>query len=202
MAGRLRTLLVGFLIAATLCGCHAWSTVPGAAPGGFPLLPNPLPVPVVDREVLWNQLIDTVDSYFKIQREERVRQVGEVLVEGRIETYPLDGATLLEPWRKDSTPGYEKLHSTLQSVRRRAVVRVLPTDSGFLIDVAVYKELENVGRPQRDLGSHGAIHQEPAPNPSQERFQGGQVSLGWIPTGRDVTLEQQILAEIRSRLSA
>ena len=55
-------------------------------------------VPLSDREFLWNQLVDTIDNYFQIEREERVRLVGGVLTEGQIETFPLPGATIFEPW--------------------------------------------------------------------------------------------------------
>ena len=198
--GRIRTWLIWTAIAAALCGCQSWSNH-SPAPGVPLLLPNPLPVSAVDREFLWNQVVATVDHYFKIQKEDRLRQVGEVLLEGHIETFPLDGATLLEPWRQDSTPGYEKLHSTLQSVRRRAAVRVSPADNGYLIDVAVYKELENVDRPQAVTKASAAVHRDAAGEPAPDRRQQDRVSLGWIALGRDVSLEQQMLAELRARLS-
>ena len=67
-----------------------------------------------------SQAVDAVDDYFRIEREERVRLIGGVLTEGRIDTFPIIGSTIFEPWRKDSTPGYEKVHATLQSIRRRA----------------------------------------------------------------------------------
>ena len=55
----------------------------------------------------------------------------------------------LEPWRKDSSPGFERRYATLQSIRRRAVVHVRPqTDGGYLVDVAVYKELEDLSQPE------------------------------------------------------
>ena len=65
------------------------------------------------------------------------RLIAGVLTEGRIDTFPLSGSTLLEPWRRDSTRGYEKWHATLQAIRRRATVRVIPTEGGYLLDVIV-----------------------------------------------------------------
>ena len=106
-------------------------------------------VPLSDREFLWNQFVDTVDDYFTIEREERVRLVGGVLTEGQIDTFPQPGATMLEPWHKDSSPGFERRYATLQSIRRRAVVHVKPqVDGGYLVDLAVYKELEDVSQPE------------------------------------------------------
>src|SRR4051794_13544809 len=46
---------------------------------------NPLFIPAVDREFLWNQTVDAVDDYFRIEREDRVRLIGGVLTEGWID---------------------------------------------------------------------------------------------------------------------
>ncbi len=99
--------------------------IPGSA------LPNPMSVPVRDPEFFWNQLVDTIDDYFDIRSEQRVHLVGNVATEGRIESKPQPGATLFEPWRWDSTPGYEKWHATLQSLRRKCIVSVQPQGAEF-----------------------------------------------------------------------
>jgi hypothetical protein len=181
-------------------GCGLWRGRQ-APQAGFPApLENPLQIPPLDRELLWNQLVDAVDDYFRIEREDRMRVVGGVLMEGRIETFPTIGSTLLEPWRTDSTPGYEKWHATLQSIRRRATIRVIPVAAGYLVDVAVHKELEDLDKPEHataggaTLRHDGTIvRQEGAPG----RY---SVTLGWIPIGRDATLEQRILADLVARL--
>lgn len=194
-----------WLICAVLAGCtwgcgwHPHGSLIGQSPAGLPGLQNPLLVPVADRDLLWEQVIDTLDDYFTIQREERVRQVGEVLLEGRIETFPVGGATLLEPWRHDSTPGPERLQSTLQSIRRRAVVRVTPTSGGYLIDLAVYKELEDLASPQHATVGRARVRHETTLERSEQDVGADTFTLGWIPLGRDVTLEQRILQEIRDR---
>jgi hypothetical protein len=161
---------------------------------------NPLFIPPVDRELLWNQTVDAVDDYFRIEREDRVRLIGGVLTEGRIDTFPTVGSTLFEPWRRDSTMGYEKLHATLQSIRRRATVRVIPVEGGTLLDVIVQKELEDLDKPEHataggaTLRHDGTIVRQELP---PGRF---SITLGWIPIGRDMTLEQRILADIAARL--
>ena len=113
-------------------------------------------VPPIDRDVFWDQLVVVVDRYFDIEREDRVRLVDNMLTLGRIDTVPEAGATLLEPWRHDSVNFYERLESTYQTIRRRALVQVVPTENGYLVDVAVYKELEDlparsIKRRQRDV---------------------------------------------------
>ena len=200
MVKRIRTCIVWAVVAAALGGCQSWHTLPGT-PGGLPPLQNPLFVPLVDREFLWSQVVDTVDDYFRIQREERMRQVGEVLLEGRLDTFPLDGATILEPWRKDSTPGFEKRHSTLQTVRRRASVRVMPADNGFLIEVAVFKELEDLLGPERATAARAAVQNEASLESPRDRSPPSQPAVVWIPLGRDLSLEQQMLTQIRARLT-
>src|SRR6478672_10570682 len=180
-------------------GCSSLFHRGGGLVGPGPLQ-NPLFIPPVEREFLWNQTVDAVDDYFRIEREDRVRLIGGVLTEGRIDTFPTIGSIMFEPWRRDSTPGYEKLHATLQSIRRRATVRVIPVEGGYLLDVIVQKELEDLDKPEHataggaTLRHDGTIvRQEGAPG----RY---SVTLGWIPIGRDVTLEQRILGDVAARL--
>jgi len=181
------------------CGLYTHGSLVGQADPQAAGLQNPMLVPVTDRDLLWDQVIDALDDYFVIQREERVRQVGEVLLEGRIETFPVGGATLLEPWRKDSTHGPERLQSTLQSIRRRAVVRVTPTGGGYLIDLAVYKELEDMASPQHASVGQARVRHETTLNRNEEEPGADAFTLGWIALGRDASLEQRILQEIRDR---
>ena len=162
-------------------------------------LGNPLFVPATDRDVLWDQVVDAVDNYFKIQKEQRVRVVGDVLLEGRIDTFPTDGSTLLEPWRKDSTHGFEKLHATLQSLRRGATVRVLPVQGGYMIEVVVQKYLEDLERPEHATTGHTPLAEQQSLRQDREENAAVPMMLGWIPIGRDVSLEQRILGEIRDR---
>ncbi len=181
------------------CGLPQQGLFQGHHGGTAAVVENPLFVPGSDRELLWNQVVDTVDNYFKIKREVRVRVVGDVPLEGHLETFPTDGSTLLEPWRKDSTPGYEKLHATLQSVRRSAVVRVQPVQGGHVIDVVVQKELEDLARPE-----YASAGQMPLREPQSVRRESAEalnqaMPTGWLPIGRDTSLEQRILKEIHDR---
>lgn len=162
---------------------------------------NPLFVPVADREFTWNQLVDMVDDRFRIDREERVRFDQGVLLEGRIETFPQVGSTLLEPWRKDSTPGFETDHATLQTIRRRATVIVSPREGGYLINLIVQKELEDLSRPEHATAGGATLrHDNSLVSADETTDAGGPVTLGWIPVGRDLSLEQAMLADLRARL--
>lgn len=164
------------------------------------LLENPMWVPATDVDLVWDQVVDAIDDYFKIEREERLRLVGNVLTEGRLETFPLPGATFFEPWRRDSTPGFERWQSTLQSIRRRATARATPSRGGFEIEVIVSKELEDLFQPEQSTVGGATLRHDGSVVRTPTNPRTGQVSLGWIPLGRDVALEQRILADLQARL--
>ena len=168
------------------------------APAGQ--IENPLFLPPLDQEFVWNQLVDAVDDHFRIEREERVRLIGGILTEGRIDTFPTPGGTLLEPWRSDSASAYERLHATLQSIRRRATVRLIPTEGGSLVDVVVQKELEDLDKPEHATAGNGTLRHDGTLVRGEGPPGRFSVTLGWIPIGRDCALEQKILNDIRCRL--
>ena len=187
---------------AGLAGCsHFHHSAGGAAGPGAVVAANPLFVPIADHEFVWDQVVDEIDNYFKISVEDRVRVVGNVLTEGRIETYPIAGATFFEPWRKDSAAPYERMYSTLQSVRRHAVVRVAPAPGGYSVEVAVFKELEDVNRPEHSTVGETALRHDGTLVRVELDAEKPPTTLGWIPQGRDVALEQRIIGRLRARLS-
>jgi hypothetical protein len=174
------------------------------------MLANPLRVPVADRDFAWDQLVSVVDEYFKVEHEERVRLAGDILTEGRIDTYPLTGATLFEPWHGDSVTNRDRLESTLQSIRRRCFIRVIPEQASYLIDLEIFKELEDLPRPLMSTAGAATFNTSAAddrgsqPLPSFTQLGGvrpGPRPINWIRQGRDVNLEQVMLAKIQARLA-
>lgn len=191
---------VGLLL---LChvGCRAFrydATQPNLC-GNAPVQ-NPLTVPMLDRWFVMDQISDEIDDYFKIYREERIRVLDGVMSEGWIETHPKIGGSLLEPWNKDSTPGFERLHASLQTVRRFAKIRVIPTGNGYQVDAKVFKELENHEPLGSNISSLTQRHDNSLDVDRGEAIVSDQVR-GWIPMGRDFSLEQQILRNIQQRLA-
>ena len=198
-------MVLSVLAVLAFCGGCSWLTGarsgtadPAYAPPNGPL-PNPLIVTGADAEFTWNTIVDTIDDYFDDIREERFQALGDAMTEGRISTLPQSGSLLFERWRKDSSPGFERWQSTFQSIRRYADVRVTPNGNGFAVEVQVHKELEDVDRPEfaavgRAVQNHNGtlVRVDDIPNI-------GSVPLGWIPIGRDVSLEQRILADLHSR---
>jgi len=165
------------------------------------VVPNPTLIPTMDRDLLWDQLVDVIDDYFKIQKEQRVRLVGDILTEGRLDTYPRTGSTIFEPWNRDTVNRYERLESTLQSIRRFAVVRVIPAEAGFLVEVNVLKELEDLPRPENGLASYANLRNDSSLRRYSNPVGGQQPTLGWIGLGRDIALEQEILATLQGRMA-
>ncbi|MEW4562520.1 hypothetical protein AB1K70_08340 [Bremerella sp. JC770] len=162
---------------------------------------NPHFVPVRDYELMWEQIVDAVDTHFKIRTEQRVRVVAGQLTEGRLETYPRIGSTMLEPWHTDSTRGYEKLESTLQTIRRRCIVRVTPEQGGFFIGVEVHKEMEDVTGPSNAQMALDGVRFDGTLRSQESTSELGPQTDGWIPLCRDVLLEQRILQDILARLN-
>jgi len=184
---------------------------------------------IPNHEVVWSGIVDVVQDYFRIEREDPVSVRGSVLTEGRIDTFPTTGATYLEPWNHDSADAYQRWESTLQSIRRYAVIKVIPdkTGTGFWVEVAVYKDLEK--HPPAGTRSAGAAlfrndnspngnatvlpaptgnsPNSPAPTGDAPNKPGKpppnpNANQQWISQGRDPVLEQRIIGEILNRFNA
>ncbi len=196
-------LSILLIISASFC-CGCFQLKPQPMPGEIPLdygpLQNPLVVPMLPRALVMDEISNELDNYFRIVREERVRLVDGVLTEGWIETEPKIVATLLEPWRKDSAAGFERLHASLQTVRRFAKVRIIPASNSYSVDLQIYKELEDLPQPQAANVSGIYVRHDNTMDIDDlpEQFQ--PTERGWIPMGRDVALENLILKNIQTRL--
>ncbi len=196
----MRGLLGTALLLALFCGC-----APSQSWVGPPVLPvavfhaNPMLLPIADADRAWETVVDVTDDYFQIKSEEPVRVVGNTLTEGRLETHPKIAATILEPWHKDSVGRPARIESTLQSIRRWAVIRLIPTQGGYWVDVAVLKELEDVRRPEHATAGAATMRYDASltrvVNPAGEP----EINAGWIPQGRDTALEQRILGQLLGR---
>ena len=173
----------------------------GKPPATPQICPNPGLIPGYDHDYIWDQIVDVTDDYFEIEREDRVRLVGDVLIEGRIVTRPVTGATFLEPHLGDSVGIYNRWESTLQTIRRRGQIRVIPTEGGYFVEVIVHKELEDRTKPDQAPASDATFYPEIVPTPvSAPEVLEDTADRGWISLGRDAPLEQKILNEIHGRL--
>jgi hypothetical protein len=165
-------------------------------------LMNPIAVPVADENLAWDQIADVVSDYFTIAREERATRDGGVIMEGFIETAPQDGATWLEPHRRDSVGSFNRWESTFQTIRRRALVRVVPDAAGYLVEVIVEKDLEDLPKPEHATAGAASFRNDSSlPSRRLEQLNRTRSAPRWITLGRDPALEQRMLAEIHARLS-
>lgn len=176
-------------------------SIPSIPLGPQTRLANPINVNTQDSEFLWNQIVDTVEDYFKIKSEQRPTRDDLQWFAGLMETYPEVGATYLEPWRKDALEGYQRWQSTLQTMRRTATIRVLPTNEGFSIAVEVIKEIEDVDRSQYSSEGSSAARHDGTVVRVDRALAGQPITLGWIRQENDTDLEQRILREILGRVS-
>jgi hypothetical protein len=175
---------------------------------------NSVVIPPLDAELVWAQMVDVTDDYFKVAAEQRVVFANGVPAEGRIDTFPQTGSTLLEPWRGDSVGFRERLEATLQSIRRRGTMRLIPDPAGWRIEAVVLKELENMPRPMKataggaSFRNDDSLYRYGTPLPTLGQQVGDQPrpvaaptpNLGWIPLGRDPLLEQRMLSKVLAKL--
>ncbi|QEH38524.1 hypothetical protein OJF2_71270 [Aquisphaera giovannonii] len=158
-----------------------------------PVAENPLAVPINDFEAVWKKAVEVTDRYFDIDQEDRLAHT--------IVTQPKIGATLLEPWSSDSVSFTDRLESTLQTIRRFAIIKVEPAQAGgYLVRVEVRKQLEDMVKPDRAAAGRAVFNNDFPVNRTHEIVGPVPVPLGWIDRGRDANLEQAILAGIRDAL--
>lgn len=183
-------------------GCHHFGL-------GRPGPPRPITVPVsnpahvgqVDPTFLWQQVVDAVDDYFRIASEQTVRREPNNWLEGRIRSYPEVSGTTFEPWRRDTTRGFERLQSTFETIRRTATVRVIPEATGYMLEVGVLKEQEDVDQSQFATAGATAQRHDGTIIRNDSQVRQAPITLGWYEIGRDRELEQRIMENILGRIT-
>jgi hypothetical protein len=183
------TAAIAVAVALGQAGCASVSRLVAPPPAAA----NPLVIPSADFEKIWKASVAALDEYFDIASENRFSRT--------IVTQPQAGATLLEPWRSDSVGCEERLESTLQTIRRFARITVNPAPTGgWAVKVEVYKELEDLAKPDRQAAGRAVFNNDFPVNRSREVVGSVPAPLQWIPRGRDPKLEQAILQQIRDEL--
>lgn len=199
IAKGLTATLVVSLTLAIGCGQLSYRLSKKKAPETY--VPNPIELPPASDQFVWSQVIDAVDDYFRIAREQPVQNSDGIILDGRIETAYRTGSSILEPWRKDSTAGFERLQSTLQSIRRKATVIVRPRGAAYTLEVVVLKDLEDTDRSQEATETNPVQRHDGTLLRIDDAIDNSPRTLGWIPLGRDTSLEQVILRDIFARIT-
>ena len=154
------------------------------------IVSNPVFLPANSQHSAWERTVDALhDFHFPIARENRL--------DGVIETDYRVGSNVLEPWHGDSVGVYNRMESTLQSIRRKVRVDLTPVEGGYLVGVEAFKEQEDLlGVAENTAGA--ATFRKNTPLERDLNVVVGQSSpSGWISLGRDADLEQAILAEMQ-----
>jgi hypothetical protein len=161
-----------------------------------PPVENPVYVPLGPPSygVVFEKVLDVVDDYFEIAYSSRY--------DGRIESFPKIAPGTERFFLPGSPSVAERIYYWLQTVRYRCVVLIQPADDdGFFIDVKVFKELEDLGRPTHQLAGASVFRSDYTVERQFEVID--PTSSGesaWIPVGRDTTLEQCILQQIKKAM--
>jgi hypothetical protein len=202
----MRRMLLGCGLLLMMVGCTDTGTTQYALGPTLPpftfessAVGNPAFVPITDPQGISDLTSEVVGTYFRIRTEEPVRLIGNTLTEGRIETVAEVSPTLLEPWRADTASLDQRLDNTLQTYRRRAVVRILPAENGHWVDVAVFLELEDMPRPEHSSAGAATFRYDSSFQRVQNPIGDDIGAQGWIPKGRDAVLEQRILGHLQQR---
>lgn len=186
-------------------GCHRLRKAVDFRPAPPPALEVPVSNPAyigeVDPDFLWRMVIDTLDDHFRIETEQPVRKNQETIMEGRVTTYPEVSGTTFEPWRRDTSRGFERLQSTFQTIRRTATVRVIPEATGYQINVEVIKEQEDVDQSQFATAGASAQRHDGSIVRNENLIRQLPLTLGWFEIGRDLDLERRIMEGILGRIT-
>ena len=155
--------------------------------------PNVCLVSITDHQSVWERTVAVVHDYFEIARENRL--------DGVIETQPKVGASVFEPWHRDTVGTKNRLEATLQSIRRRAFVTIAAAEGGHRITVEVLKEREDGGNMQ-GASPNGATFQQAHPTEADLSATTDHLTAaGWLPLGRDTLLEERIARDLKRRLN-
>ena len=157
-----------------------------------PVLVSPgTPTGVSYREV-FEKCIDVLDDDFEI-----------------LSTNPYSGQILTKPriapgyeqfWKSGNPAARDRLLATLQTIRQVAVVTIRTGErGGYLVEVVVEKQLEDLPRPNRATVGGAVFHETPSVERPVEVVGPvvGQPTRSWFKIGRDDAFEQQILRRIR-----
>ena len=128
--------------------------------------------------------------HFQVARESKL--------EGVIETEYRGGSGILEPWHKDSIGFHARLESSLQSIRRKVIVRFQESAPGtVVVGVQVLKEIEDLNGSA--AGSQGAATFTEGDffDRDLDRVVGESGSTMWLNRGNDVALQAEIVRQIR-----
>jgi hypothetical protein len=161
--------------------------------------PNVLAGSPAEYSALFETALSVVDDYFEIMEANRIGVVGV------IKSHPKIAPGLDQILKPGSPDGAERLLATLQTIRYRCEVTIQPAfvdagqpgiPAGFMVNVIVYKELEDLERPIAATAGAAAFRSDNSVDRQFEVVDPTVIETTWIPKGRETYLEQEILKRI------
>src|SRR5262245_37273561 len=169
------------------------SLVPGFAFGRTMASDNPIFVPAGNEDAAWERTVDVVHDYFDVARENRITGSQPGIIETRYRV----GASVFEPWHHDSYGLENRLESSFQSIRRKALISVTPAQGGYLVGVEVYKEIEDLPGVANNTAGGATFSQTYPLRRDLDLVTGQSSPSGWILLGRDQILENEMLRRMQ-----
>jgi hypothetical protein len=182
-------------LAAPVCGCYSGPLMDN------PVLIQPDPTITVENPVyipgnpngyhpIFEKAVEIVSDYFDISYSNRF--------DGRIETFPRIAPGLEQPCKAGSPDFDQRLLATLQTIRHRAIVLLMPAESGgYFVDVKVFREEEDLPKPAGSRSGVASFQGDISIDRRNIVVDEGTPEGNWIPLGRDPKLEQVILQRLR-----
>ncbi|MCX5683676.1 MAG: hypothetical protein NT049_08330 [Planctomycetota bacterium] len=182
----MRRIVWGLLLvtAATLVGC---ARAPEAR------YPNPMALPSSD--------IASVEKVAqRILLELNFEVVYPQSKPGRVDTEHLTGDSWFEFWRGDTVGDFQRVESSLHTIRRAVHIQVSPAPTGSQVSVKVDKERLSApgSSPSAISQTYDLYNPRKTSLARQDEFKETQYT--WLPMDRDDALEQVILERIQGRL--
>lgn len=118
-----------------------------------------------------------------------------------VRTRPLSGAQFFEFWRRDNVGGYNAAQSNLHSIQR--IVELSFSQSADGLCIACEVNVQRLSLPEKEINNASSAHSmfSESDNDLQRlRLESDrQEQMAWIDLGRDASLEEKILKEIKKR---
>ncbi len=191
---RLTIVSLAAIVALGVCLSNGGCATPLGGQSQFIQPPAPIYVPAADSTRVWERIVEVLHEFhFTIAREDRRA--------GVIETDTKPGASVLEPWHRDTVDRAQRWESTLQSIRRRVVVSFQPAgDGGNFIQVRVDKEIEDLPGPNTNAAGPATLSDNSTLQRNLDRVVGSSRESTWLPRGQDPALERVLTERIRAAL--
>ncbi len=181
----LRLILVAAVL--MLGGCLS-----GPPTGNMPQGVSAIQVSADKYDLMWERAVAILNNYhFMVARESKI--------EGMIETEYRAGSNLFEPWHHDSVGYANRLESTVQSIRRKAIVTFQNSSPRLVtISVRVDKEIEDVPGLAANYEGGATFSESQLLDRDLDQVVGQAGASRWLHRGTDPALEAELMRQIQS----